>query len=144
MDGDGESRDSIGDDLSNSVSGDVNADSSMRGLSSNDLNALQFGGNINANNDLPQDLNLLLATLEDKRDTAIYAIQSNVSSEESFVVTDDGQAGSPTVVEKPPDVMVFDSNSEEMKNPEDRSIEVMSFSQLVRLLRSLVMAGDSN
>lgn len=88
-----------------------------------------------------------LETLQEKRDAAIYAItnarekQRKVSTEESSVVTDDGQAGSPTVEEKPPDVMVSDSNLEEMKSPENGSIELMSYPQLVKFCEQMDSEG---
>ncbi|KAK9943521.1 hypothetical protein M0R45_009126 [Rubus argutus] len=118
MDGDGESGDSTGADLSNGLIDDVNVDSSMGGLISNDLNLLQFAGNVNGNDDA------IIYDITNTREK-----QRKISNEESFVVTNYGQDGSPTVEEKPPDVMVFDSYSAKIKNPENGSIEVMSYPQ---------------
>ena len=93
-----------------------------------------------------------LETLQEKRDAAMYAIttarekQRKVSTKESSVVTDGRQGGPPTVEEKPPDVMVSDSSveTEEMKNPNNGSIEVnqvMSYPQLVKFCEQMDSEG---
>ncbi|XP_009342382.1 FRIGIDA-like protein 3 [Pyrus x bretschneideri] len=88
-----------------------------------------------------------LEILQKKRDAAAYAItharekQRKVSTEEPSVVTDDGQGEPPSVEEKPPDMIVSDSNCQEMKSPEMVSIEVMSYPQLAKLCEQMDTEG---
>ncbi|CAN6688382.1 unnamed protein product [Malus baccata var. baccata] len=88
-----------------------------------------------------------LEILQKKRDAAAYAItnarekQRKVSTEEPSVVTDDGQGEPPSVEEKPPDMIVSDSNCEEMKSPEMGSIKVMSYPQLAKLCEQMDTEG---
>lgn len=87
-----------------------------------------------------------LERLQEKRDAAIFAIVTarekhrKISSEEPDAVTDEDQGGPPCVEEKPPDVMVSESNLE-MKISESGNVEVKSYPQLVKLCEEMDSEG---
>ncbi|KAF3956506.1 hypothetical protein CMV_018370 [Castanea mollissima] len=89
-----------------------------------------------------------LERLQEKRDAAIFAIanarekQRKVSSEESAVVTDEGQGGAPSMEEKPPDAMAAESNLEDIKvSSESGEAEVKLYPQLVTLCEDMDSKG---
>ncbi|XVE78223.1 hypothetical protein DITRI_Ditri13aG0127400 [Diplodiscus trichospermus] len=89
-----------------------------------------------------------LLRLQEKRDAAVFAITNalekhrKVSSEEPADVSCDGDSGELSVEEKPPDSVVSESNSEDIKSSFDNgNFEVKSYPQLVKLCEEMDSVG---
>ncbi|KAK3011530.1 hypothetical protein RJ639_011570 [Escallonia herrerae] len=88
-----------------------------------------------------------LDRLQEKRDAAVSAIANARQKHgkvfvEPDVITSEDQGGAPFVEEKPPDVMVSESNIEDMKNHlGTENVEVKSYPQLVKLCQEMDSEG---
>ncbi|XVE72647.1 hypothetical protein DITRI_Ditri11bG0054800 [Diplodiscus trichospermus] len=89
-----------------------------------------------------------LVRLQEKRDVAVFAITNalekhrKLSSEEPADVSCDGDSGELSVEEKPPDSVVSESNSEDVKSSfENGHFEVKSYPQLVTLCEEMDSEG---
>lgn len=81
-----------------------------------------------------------LERLQEKRDAAIFAI-ANVR-EQPAVVTDEGHGGSPSMEEKPPDVVAAESNLEDIKvSSVSGDVEVTSYPELITLCEEMDSKG---
>ncbi|GFZ13365.1 FRIGIDA-like protein [Actinidia rufa] len=89
-----------------------------------------------------------LERLQEKRDAAVSAIANafqkhrKISSGEPAAITNENQGGSPSVEEKPPDMMAAESNLDDMKKTSEKEcVEVMCYPQLVNLCRAMDSEG---